>query len=488
MFWNLVQKELKSIIQSPKFLVLFITSFILILLSVYIGIGEYKSAIAQYETAQQLVKDQVESAKSWATISTTVYRKPDPMQIFSSGVAYDIGRYSGINNHNEIDVQGSPYSEEPIFAIFRILDLTFIVSIIFSLFALLFTYNSINGEREGGTLKLVFSNSVSRVQYFTAKFTGTWLGMTVPLSIPLLLAIMMVLLHQIPLSANHWLLIGAHLFLSLLYFTFFIVLGIFVSSLTRKSSSSFLILLVLWISSVFIIPRIGVMTAGQFIEVPSEAQISSIKDAFSKEQWDNHFEKMETIWAEREEQMKGMSEEEREAYRDDMGWGWMEEDEIARKELDKKIAEYSSRIEENLRNRKNELEKLGLSLARISPTALYNLAAMNLSNNDVGKKARFEDAIKNYKTDFVDFAEEKRAEDGSAGGMMISINSETGLEIKDGRNESDMDVSEIPKFTMNARTPSVILASVSFDLGLLFFFTVLVFAMGFISFMKYDVR
>ena len=87
------------------------------------------------------------------------------MQIFSSGVTNDIGRFSPVDATEAVSLRGSPYSNNPIFAVFRLLDLNFIFLVVISLFAILFTYDAINGEREAGTLRLTFANAVPRVKY-----------------------------------------------------------------------------------------------------------------------------------------------------------------------------------------------------------------------------------------------------------------------------------------------------------------------------------
>ena len=84
------------------------------------------------------------------------------MQIFASGVNNDIGRLSNISTWTEVKLRQSTYSDDSLFALFRFIDFTFIVQVVLSLFAILFTYDTINGERESGTLKLAFSNAVPR--------------------------------------------------------------------------------------------------------------------------------------------------------------------------------------------------------------------------------------------------------------------------------------------------------------------------------------
>ena len=146
MITTLIEKELKSIILSPKFVATFAVCSVLILLSVFVGIKEYRQFTKQYEAAKQLADQRMQEQTNWLGLSTIAFRTPAPMQIFVSGVNYDIGRFSTIDSHSSIKLVHSIYSDDPIFAVFRFIDFNFIVLVVLSLIAILFTYDSINGE------------------------------------------------------------------------------------------------------------------------------------------------------------------------------------------------------------------------------------------------------------------------------------------------------------------------------------------------------
>ena len=285
MFWLLVEKELKSIILSPKFAATFGICSLLMLLSLFIGIQEYRHSVSRYETAMRLTEQELRGEDSWWGIENTAYREPGAMQVFVSGVDYDIGRLSRISTWTEVKLENSAYSDDSLFAIFRFVDFTFIVQVVLSLFAILFTYDSINGERESGTLKLALSNAVPRAQYVLAKFAGSWIGLTVPILIPILLAVLTVILLRIPMLGGGWLKLATLLGVSVLYFTFFIAFGILVSALTKRSAVSFLVLLVAWVALVLIIPRAATMAAGQMVHVDSVAEVDARKDRFATDRW-----------------------------------------------------------------------------------------------------------------------------------------------------------------------------------------------------------
>jgi ABC-type transport system involved in multi-copper enzyme maturation permease subunit len=488
MFRILVQKELKSILVSPKFTATFITCSILIIMSVFIGIQEYKANVKQYEAVNQLNEIEMSQASSWLGLRNKVHRFPDPMQIFVSGINNDIGRFSNISAHQDNKLQHSIYSDDPIFAVFRFLDFSFIVLIVLSLFAIIFTYDSINGERESGTLKLVFSNSVSRAKFILSKFIGSWLGLTIPLLIPILIGILLVLLYNIPFSIEHWIRLLILLFISMLFFTFFMSFGILISSLARRSSLSFLFLLMSWVIIIFIIPRIGIMISGQMIPVPSVAQKESIVESYSKDVWNKHSESLTQDWKKRESEMANMTTDEKEAYREDNSWAWMQEDDRKRKETEKEISDYTRKANEDLRNRRIEQEKLAFIISRFSPASAYQLGAMNIAGTNIDVKTNYENELQNFKNIFTDFTQKKQKEAGMSGMMMIKMDTKTGVSITEGRKESGLDLKEVPRFSYPAYSISSIFGASLIDIGLLSLFTILSFAGSFIVFLRSELK
>jgi ABC-type transport system involved in multi-copper enzyme maturation permease subunit len=488
MLRTLIIKEFKNILQSPMFLTTFLTSFILILLSIIVGILEYKTNISQYHAGLNLSNQELQERTSWMGSGATAYRLPDPMQIFISGVNNDIGRLSDISFYSDVKLQNSYYSDDPVFAVFRFLDLSFIVQIVLSLIAVLFTYDAISGERETGTLKFVFSNSVSKIRYIVVKWFGSWLGLLVPVLIPLLVGLLLVLFYNIPLNSTHWLKLFSFFLISLAYFTFFITLGLLISSLTRQSSTSFLILLVCWICFVLIIPRIGTMTASQFVSVPGVAEIEAQRSAVENDIWEKHEKQMAETWRIRNTATQNMTKEEREQYQDENMWEWMQQDDAARKEVQKEIGEISRKMNEDLQNRKIQQEKLGFLLSRFSPSSCYQLAAMNIAETDIGLKHRYVQAMENYKTQFTSFVDKKQKESGQPEGLQIMIDSERGLSVKTPDMKKTIDISEMPQFQQPVQPFYKILEASVIDFGLLLMYCLLSFVLSVYFFLKYDVR
>lgn len=497
MLSTIIKKELKAIISSPKFAVTFAACSVLILLSVWVGIQDYRAGKERVEASYR-IHEHIMKNITWERIHTRAFRLPDPMQIFVSGVNNDIGRLSDIQASSPVKLTNSVFSDDTIFAVFRFIDFAFIVQMVLSLIAILFTYDAINGEREAGTLQLTFSNPVPRARFILGKLIGSWLGLVIPLAIPILLAILLVLLSGIPMTPLHWQKLGALLGVSLLLFTFFIALGLLTSALTRRSATSFLAALVAWVLLVFIVPRASVMSAGQIVTVPGVAEMETKQAAFNKQQSEQMSQKMnkriQEIFAktmagaktpaERQQAMKKAQEE---------YTGVITEMNLQRQ---KDMAAYAYKLNEERRNQQSRQERLAFSLARISPASAFRLAVMNVAETDVGMKKRIEDAMLEFRAGILKLGERKTRERKGmlgAGRSMLSLNTVPNgdgtitASIKRTDNPS-LDYSEVPKFVEQPLAFKDVASHTVVDVGILALFSVVAFSATFVSFLRYDVR
>ncbi|MBN1938016.1 MAG: ABC transporter permease subunit, partial [Candidatus Aminicenantes bacterium] len=284
MLKDIIKKEIVETITSPKFVFTFLLCAVLILLSVYTGITSYSAEQKEYNAAVALNKKNLESQTSYqalAGLGTKINRPPQVLSSISSGIDEAVGRVASVNIAYDPNLVDSKYSSNPVFSVFGALDLTFIVKIVLSLFAILFTYDAIVGEKERGTLKLTLSNKVPRDRLILGKVIGGYISLLIPLIIPLILSMLMLMVFPgIHLTGADW---GRLLLMFLIFFLYlsvFFTLGLLVSARTNKSSTSFLVLLFIWVVFVTIIPKVSVLAASQIKPIPSVHEITSKKDAF----------------------------------------------------------------------------------------------------------------------------------------------------------------------------------------------------------------
>ena len=208
---------------------------------------------------------------------------------------------------------------------------------------------------------------------------------------------------------------------------------------------SFLIGLVAWVAFVLIIPRAGVLTAGQLVKVPSAAEIAGLQDTYSKDQWKKFYDDAEERWMSYNRDNADSDEESDEIDEDGL-WLRMQEEDSLRSIVEANIEDYRARVHEDFRRKKMVQEKLAYQISRISPASSYQLAAMSLSSTGVELKRDYEDAMQEHRTHFNDYIAKKQKESGMMGGVMITIDTDQGMNISQGREGGTLDVSDIPKF------------------------------------------
>ncbi|MDX2127691.1 MAG: ABC transporter permease subunit [Chloroherpetonaceae bacterium] len=482
----LIEKELKAFLQSPKFVLSFSVMSILIILSVYLGVEEYHATKNQYETARQLAAEDLQSQTNWGSVYTRAFREPNPLMIFASGVQNDIGRKTIVSKWQENRLQGSLYSEDSVFAIFRVVDFVFIFQTVVSLFAILFTFNAINGEKESGTLQLTFSNSIPRALFISAKALGAIFALCFPLLIPVLLSFLIVVLFGVPMEPEHWLKACAIIALGLSHFIVFILLGILVSSSVRNSATSFLVLISLWITFVLILPRAGMMIASEVIPIPSISELDTKMEAFSKSKWDEKMKREMELYEKYNKTLETLTPKERDAKSAEMNWDIKEESEALQKKLDAEIAEFNRKTNEEAANQQAAQEDLALWISRISPSSAFQLASMSLAETDVETKYRYESAIRSYRDRFITYINQKQKESGSNNGFTIHFD-KNGIKVH-GASSMRLNFENMPVFQPPIQSGLSITEKILPDIGLLIFYALSFFALAFVLFLRFDIR
>jgi len=471
MFKLIFQKELRDIIQSSRFTISFAVCSVLIILSFFMGAQNFLASQAQYEAAIQENRNQIAANTDWQMVEHSIMLPPQPLMTLVNGVSNDIGRNIDMSGRGELRAENTRFNDEPIFAIFRFMDLEFIFGVILSLFAIIFVYDSINGEKIRGTLKLCFANSVSRAGFIGGKLAGSFVGLSLALIIPMLIGCAILPLLGIQLSGEEWIRLGLILLAGIAYFGLFLALAIAISASTSKPSNAFLIGLVVWIFAVLIVPRASVLISGRLVEVPNVDEITAQKNRYRIQLFDEDRPKMADFQVpegtEVQEVMGLFS-----SFMSDLG--------AARQE---KIDVFNARLNEEFTNKRREQEKVALSLSRVSPTSAFTLASTQLAGTSLDLQNRFMDTAYDYQNVYGDFMTEKTGATRGGGFRMIVVTTD------DEGNEPDpLDPDEMPQFEFASERASIAASESVFDLGLLLLFNLVFFGGAFAAFLKYDLR
>ncbi len=473
MFITLLEKELRETLTSPTFTISFAVCAVLIILSFFTGAANFRMDRAQNEAAKAETLRQLDGLTDWFGVGDhNIFLPPQPLAALVTGVSNDIGRTVTVKGRGELTSDNSRYGEDPMFAIFRFLDLEFIFGVILSLFAVLMGYDAISGEKERGTLRLSFANAVPRAVYILAKLVGRFLAVAVPILLAVAIGLLVLLIMNTPLSGGDWTRLGVVILTGLLYVGVFLTLSVFISALTQRSSTSFLYMLVIWIASVLIVPRASVLVAGRFVNVPQVDELSTKKASFAQQLWMSDRDVISN-------------------YQTTPGTAPDKMMEQFNKFMDslsdvryQKQAEFAGRLNEERQNRQLEQKRLAFAIARVSPTACFSLASMSLAGTDLDLRESYLSQATAYQTKFGAFLKEKTGV--NPGGRTIRMRTVTDGEEQE--KPKPIDPTELPAFTYNPVTAAGAINSALPNVGLLIFYVLLGFVGAVLSFLRYDVR
>ena len=282
----IIEKEIRDQFGSAKFLLAFVVCAVLTILSFYLGASNYEVSRVQHEAALAENLRRLDGVTDWLMVrENRVFLPPQPLASLVTGVSNDIGRTTEVSGRGELAAHDSRYNEEPLFAVFRFLDLEFLFMVVLSLFAILLGYDAVSGEKERGTLRLALANAVPRSTFILGKVIGSFLSLSAGLLVAIIIGCLLLPVMGVPMAGGEWARLGLIVLCGLLYVGTFLTVSIFVSTVTHRSSGSFLISLVIWIVAVLIVPRASVLLAGRAVDVPSVDNIAAQKASYASGLW-----------------------------------------------------------------------------------------------------------------------------------------------------------------------------------------------------------
>ncbi len=479
----IVTKELREIISSTKFATTFGVCSLLIILAFFLGARSYHVGRAQYDAATAEDRRQLEGQTDWLSVTPTVLLPPQPLAYLVPGISNDIGRTTRVLGRGGLRPEGSRFGDEPLLALFRFVDLEFTFQVVLSLLAILFAYDAVCGERERGTLRLIFAQSVPRGTYILGKIIGSLLALTIPLLIPLAAGALLLPLMGVPMSGHEWIRLGLIIMAGMLYIGAILGLSVLVSSMTRRSSTAFVLLLSVWVVSVLILPRASVLLAARAVDVPSKDHLLSQRSRLWAQLWREDQKAIQSFMNNQMGTMDDMSDpaQQQAAMQASVNSFNNKFDELAT-ERQRKIAALDDRLTEERQNRQLWQQRLALGIARVSPASVFSLGAAQLAGTSLDLPEHYLSQISAYQERYSAFQQEKT---GRSGGGFRMI-------VKFGNDEEDepglIDPAELPAFTFEPPAFNRVLRAGVFDLSLLALFNLLFFSGAFVAFRRYDVR
>ena len=456
MLREIIWRELLDHLQSLRFALTLLLVIVLMLTGSVLYIHDYRQQVADYrenvnETLQLLenkAKRGLHAVVSGNTLM--IYRAPSPLGFIAEGHEKDLPNAFGVSGF-DLDGPQTVLRKNYTLQRFDALDWVFTVGVILSFAAFAMTYDSISGEAETGTLRLCLSNPLPRVTLIFGKYIGVMISLSIPLIIEICMNVLILSLFGVlPFELTYWLQIGGVVLFSVLYISVFATLGMFISCLTRTSSVSLVLLLLVWVCFVVFIPRTGGLLASRLTELPDEKTIARQANDATHEILNRYG-------------------------RDRFSRYWSTGEPLTRAA---KIGDAKQAIYNGYRNQQLHQVKLAQDISRISPTAIYQIGCEALVSTGIKHYERFFKKAIDYRRSLLQFTYEE-----------YPFNPNRFLEDAERQQlrETQISVGKIPKFDDPPSGFSTTFAEASLDILLLFLFNMVFFMGAFLAFTRYEV-
>ncbi|MGZ7064751.1 MAG: ABC transporter permease, partial [Candidatus Aminicenantales bacterium] len=232
-----------------------LVAVVLTTISTLVGVDNYRDRLDDYSKGTAAAQNALTKVPAYSFLAVNIYKKPSALSIFVPGIENKSGSFMTLTYREIPSSLKGGLKKNEFASIFSFFDLSSIVVGIFSILAILLAYGSVSGEKESGMLSLALSNAVPRAQFLTGKYLGGIISLAVAvLSCFLAGSIVLLFSKNVALEPGFFLsLIFIYLF-SLFYLSSVLLFGILISSLTKNSFQSLIIILAFYLIAVFLLP------------------------------------------------------------------------------------------------------------------------------------------------------------------------------------------------------------------------------------------
>ena len=475
MLGTLIKKEILNSVFSFRFVVTFILLIVVVPVTIFILTNDYVRKVDEYSFRQNGIEDYLKNYAHFNRIRNVIMPSQPPIPFYSI--------VRGISS----DVNIAKFDDDPLPAVFPLLDLVFIVGILLSLAALIFSYDAVSGEKEDGTLKLMMSNRLARSKIILGKIIGGTLTLLIPFVLSLILGLFVILLNsRVAWTGTNWATLALLLLGAVIYVFLFLVLGVFISARHHSSSASIMTSLFVWVLLILVVPNLSPYLASLISPAPSQIKMEREVSRLTDVERDDLGRKLQDerlgeivkkypVLAERfsEAEAKARVEKDpafREAYqarRKEVDAAWSEANRIQNKKRDDLQEEFNRKVGAQTR--------LSRGLSMSSPLSDFTYMATDLTSTGIMNLRHFEQIRSGWEHTYWDYVQ----------GRTTALQKQN--PAVDWWN-TPVDVSDMPRFQYKEEALAARAKGTIWPFAIMMMMNLVVFVAAYISFMRYDVR
>ena len=461
MIWHIAKRELYNNLNSLRFALATLLLLALLLTNAVVYLREHPERIEKYRASVTNYRNALTSRTSLYELAQEgpgfLYKQPSSLRFCAEGDEVFLPEVvKGGNPHQYTsDLRGAWLLEYPTAAPnlknvrpdLTKVDWIFVIGTILSLITLLFTFDSISGERERGTLRLTLANPVPRHIVLIGKSLGTLISIFIPFALAVLINLLVISTSgYVHLGAEAWGRLSIIFIIALLYTSLFIAIGLLVSARVQQSAVSLVILLLTWVTFIVFIPNTLASIASGFSQAPMTAD----------ELWKRKNQLQDKLWNEYYARGKEPS---------------------SKSEFVTKDADGRERLnQEHLTQQIAQIE-LARSATRVSPASLVQHLLESFAGTGFNRHLQFLENVQQYARQYREFVLDTDRADPES----LHI-----IGVREGMSQKRVNPESIPKFedTLNLSRD---FNATAIDLLLLALFLVVLVSGAYLAFVRVEV-
>lgn len=271
MLQTLIGKEIRNNLLSLRFALAYLLVTVLLVGSAGIMLGQYATQKKAYDVSLSAYRARAqESRLDYFTAWEQLYidRPPVLTQFLALGGAKDADPHAMASVSNPALFVGRP-RRSPVVNLFPSVDMVFIVGVVLSLVVFMLSYDTISGERESGTMRVLFASPVPRHTAIFGKAIGGYISLILPfLTSWVIIALLLVLRRDLTVTDEQWIRMFCGVGVCLLYLAVVFSLAVLASTVNATSARAILVLLVCWVVLMIAVPSASPFLAHAMAEPP----------------------------------------------------------------------------------------------------------------------------------------------------------------------------------------------------------------------------
>ncbi|MFQ5768610.1 MAG: ABC transporter permease subunit [Acidobacteriota bacterium] len=479
MLRHLIRKEILDSLLNYRFLSLAVFSIVLMPLSAFINYESFHDRRSSFDSQFTTYGNEHQQG-----VKLRVYRPPVPLSAVARGTEAYMPLYYEFSYDGSTTHPGNMEAQEfSTLSTFGNFDLLFLVQVVFSLLAVLLSFDMVAGEKESGTLRAVLANRVPRDSILMGKLLGGFLVLWLAFLLGfLLLWLVLAVSDSRFISGSRLPHMLAVLMVSTLFLAAFHSLGLMVSTFCHSTRTAIVSLLVIWVGLQLIVPRAGDLIAAVAVPVRSHESVRAAQDKIKKEMEKELGKKAGLAF------MRITGEKDLDKGFDilsgttPMAAQFKREYRTLARQSHREERSRVGQIEQQYRREKARQERVSRGVALLSPASALAFLITDIAGTGDLAFRGYRDAVRAHHQILDRVAFSKRQESS----YRITIDTSTIMSSFGGG--SPEDISAIPAFTVPEPALASILHADIWAVVTLLAYLIIPFLVAFVAFMRYDVR